>query len=67
MKLIITQHARNKMHIEGIDKEQIITSIRRGAKTRQTGGFLTVYTYIRVAYKIIGKDTYLIKTVMVEK
>ncbi len=67
MKLIITQHARDKMHIEGIDKEQIITAIRRGAKTKQTGGFLTVYTYIRVAYKIIGKDTYLIKTVMVEK
>jgi len=67
MKLIITQHARDKMHIEGIDKEQIIKAIRRGAKTKQRGGFLTVYTYIRVAYKMVGKDTYLIKTVMVEK
>ena len=66
MKLIITQHTRDKMHIEGIDKEQVITAIRRGAKTRQTDGFLIVYTYIRVAYKIIGKDTYLIKTVIIE-
>jgi len=67
MELIITQHARDKMHIEGIDKEQIKTAIKMGAKTKQTNGFLTVYTYIRVAYKIIGKDKYLIKTVMVEK
>lgn len=67
MELIITNHARDKMHTEGIEKEQIKRCIKRGAKFRQTGGFLAVYTYIQVAYKIIGKDKYLIKTVMVKK
>jgi len=67
MYLIMSNHARDKMHIEGIDKEQIKRCIKRGAKFKQTDGFLAVYTYIRVAYKIIGKDKYLIKTVMVEK
>ncbi len=67
MKLIITSHARDKMHIEGISKEEIRKCIKRGAKSRKTDGLLAVYSYIRVAYKIIGKDTYVIKTVMVEK
>ena len=67
MKLIITNHARDKMHIEGIEKEQIKMCIERGAKFKQTDGFLAVYTYIQVAYKIISKDVYLIKTVMVKK
>lgn len=55
------------MHIEGIDKEQIKRCIKRGAKFKQTDGFLAVYSYIRVAYKLVDKDRYLIKTVMVEK
>jgi len=67
MHLIISNHARDKMHIEGIDKEQIKTAIKRGAKFKQTDGFLAVYCYIRVAYKMLDKDKYLIKTVMVEK
>ena len=67
MELLITNHARDKMHIEGIEKEQIKSCIKRGAKFKQTDGFLSVYTYIQVAYKIIGKDKYLIKTVMVKK
>ena len=67
MQLIISSHARDKMHIEGIDKEQIKRCIQRGAKFKQTEGFLAVYTYFRVAYKKIGEDKYLIKTVMVEK
>jgi len=67
MELIITNHARDKMHIEGIEKEQIKMCIKRGAKFKQTDGFLAIHSYIRVAYKIIDKDKYLIKTVMVEK
>ncbi|MBW2975713.1 DUF4258 domain-containing protein [Candidatus Woesearchaeota archaeon] len=67
MELILTNHARDKMHIEGIEKEQIKRCILRGAKFKQTDGFLAVYTYVQVAYKVIGKDKYLIKTVMVKK
>lgn len=47
--------------------EDVKKCIKRGAKFKQTDGFLAVYSYIRVAYKIIGEDMYLIKTVMVEK
>ena len=67
MKLIITSHARDKMHVEGISKEDVKKCIKRGAKFKQTNGLLAVHSYIRVAYKIIGKETYVIKTVMVEK
>lgn len=67
MNLIITNHARDKMHIEGISKEQVKKCIKMGAKFKQTDGLLAIYTYIRVAYKPIAKDTYLVKTVMVEK
>ena len=67
MKLIISNHARDKMHIEGISKEQVEKCIQRGAKFKQTHGFLAIYSYIRVAYKIVEKDIYVIKTVMVEK
>ena len=49
----------------GIDEEQIKTAIERGAKTKQTGGYLSVYTYFGVAYKKISEDIYKIKTVIV--
>ncbi len=66
MNLVITKHAQQRMDVNGITEEQIKMTIKRGAKTPQTEGFLAVYTYIRVAYKIIN-DKYIIKTVMVEK
>ena len=66
MELLITYHARQRMDFHGITEEQITLAIKRGAKTPQTDGFVSVYTYIRVAYKIRG-DTYIIKTVMVER
>jgi hypothetical protein len=66
MRLLITQHARQQMFERGIDEEQIKIAIQRGAKFRQTDGFLAVYTCIRVAYKKIGDNVYKIKTVMVE-
>jgi len=53
------------MILRGIDKEQIIRAIQRGAKVRQTDGLLAIYAYIRVAYKTRG-DKYIIKTVMVD-
>ena len=53
------------MLLRGIDIEQIIRVIKRGAKVKQTDGLLAVYSYIKVAYKISG-DKYIIKTVMVE-
>ncbi|MBS3120916.1 DUF4258 domain-containing protein [Candidatus Woesearchaeota archaeon] len=60
--LIITKHAQEKMHIEGISVSQIIEALERGSKYRQTDGLLAVHSYYSVAYKIIGAK-YLIKTV----
>ncbi len=65
MRLLITQHAREQMFERGIDEEQIKIVIQRGAKFKQTDGYLAVYSYMRIAYKQIEKDVYKIKTVMV--
>ncbi len=54
------------MFERGVDENQIIKTIKYGAKTKQTGGYLSSYTYLKVAYKKIGKDYYKIKKVMVE-
>lgn len=66
MKLIITKHAQERMDINGISDEQIKIAIQRGARIPQTEGFVAVYTYIRVAYKICG-DACIVKTIMIEK
>ena len=65
MILDITEHAKEKMLIYGITSEQIIKTIKQGAKFQQTDGFLAKYSYLRVAYKKRG-DTYRIKTVYIE-
>ncbi len=64
MKLDITKHAKQKMVIHGITKDQIIKTINQGAKFEQTDGFLAKYSYIRVAYKKKG-DLCKIKTVYI--
>lgn len=51
----------------GIDEDQIKRAIKRGAISRQTDGYLALYTYIEVAYKKIGNDLYKIKTVKIKK
>lgn len=64
--LWITLHAADKMVIEGISKEQICIAIERGAKFKQTDGYICTYSYFSVAYKIVG-NKYKIKTVFVNK
>ncbi|HLD05546.1 MAG TPA: DUF4258 domain-containing protein [Candidatus Nanoarchaeia archaeon] len=65
MRLELTRHAKEKMVIHGISKEQVIKAIKQGAKFQQTDGFLVKYSYLRVAYTKRG-DTYRIKTVFIE-
>ncbi len=62
--LLITKHAQEKMHIEGLPVQQVIEALERGSKYQQTDGFLAVYSYYSVAYKKIG-SRYLIKTVFI--
>lgn len=62
--LIVTKHAQEKMHIEGISIQQIIEALERGSKYQQTDGLLAVYSYYSVAYKKISSK-YVIKTVFI--
>ena len=67
IRLKITKHANDKMVWFGISEEQIKKAIQRGSKFKQTEGYLASYSYIRVAYKKIGENTYKIKTVYIER
>ena len=67
MILKITEHAKFKMYEEGITEDMIREAIKKGMKFRQTDGFLAVYRFYSVAYKIIAKDIYKIKTVYTNK
>lgn len=63
--LLFTKHSKEKIILHGITKEQVKIAIERGAKVRQTNGFLASYAYIKVAYKKVGESTYKIKTVFI--
>ena len=62
--LIVTKHAQEKMHVEGIGMQLVIEALERGSKYQQTDGFLAIYGYYSVAYRKM-KGKYLIKTVFV--
>tara|TARA_Y100000310_G_C20566464_1_gene755745 strand:+ start:568 stop:774 length:207 start_codon:yes stop_codon:yes gene_type:complete len=66
INLKITFHAKKRMVMHGITNEQIKRAITRGAKVKQTEGYLASYTYLKVAYKKIGKNIYKVKTVFVD-
>lgn len=66
MDLVITKHAKERMAEKAISKEMIKDAITKGAKVKQTDGYLASHGYIKVAYKLVGKDCYKIKTVFVE-
>ena len=62
----VTQHAAEKMLVEGLTIKQICRALERGSKFRQTEGHLTVYGYFSVAYKMVS-GKYRIKTVFINK
>ena len=65
MELILTHHAKVRMAEKAVNTEQIKEAIKKGAKIKQTDGFLAKYGYIKIAYKIVN-DKYVIKTVIIE-
>lgn len=67
MIIKITQHAKFKMYEECITEEMVKEAIKKGSKYKQTGGFLSVYKYYSVAYKIIGENVYKINTVYLNR
>ncbi len=64
MIIILSEHAKKRMAEKAITLEQIKRAITQGAKVRQTDGFLAIYTYLEIAYKIRG-NKYIIKTVKI--
>ena len=66
MIVLLSKHAKERMSEKGITVGMIKESIKRGAVTRQTGGYLATYSYFAVAYKTIKPGVYKIKTVMVK-
>lgn len=64
--LFFSRHAKERMAEKAISKEQIIKAIKMGSKFAQTNGFLAVYRDIAVAYRIVGKSAYKVKTVMIK-
>jgi len=66
MRILLTHHAQEKMALLGIHEEQLIECIQKGAKTRQTDGWLSSFTYIKVAYKFKPDGTCKVKTVFIE-
>lgn len=64
--LKLTRHALEKMAMLGVNASQVRTAIERGSKFRQADGYLAHYGYIKVAYKVIAKNVYKVKTVFVD-
>ena len=65
MEYILTRHAQERIDKCGLTVDQVVSAIKKGAKIKQTEGFVAVYTYIRVAYIIRGEKC-IIKTVMIQ-
>lgn len=66
MRLILTKHANDRRILYGLSKEQIKRCIKMGARIKQTNGYLASYTYLKVAYKKVGK-AYLVKTIFIKR
>lgn len=62
----MTKHAKDKALWFGITEEEIKNVIIKGSKFKQTEGYLSIYTYIAVAYKKISEGVYKIKTVYIQ-
>jgi len=67
MIILLSKHAQDKMALLGITKQQIKDVITKGSKFKQTDGYLSIYTYLKVAYKELKPDVYYIKTVFIER
>ena len=65
MELLLTRHAKERMAEKAVSLDMIREAIQKGAKVKQTDGYLASYGYIKVAYKIIGEDCCKIKTVFI--
>jgi hypothetical protein len=66
MKLTLSRHAIEQARERGVSIEQVKNAIQRGAKFLQGDKVVADYTYIRVVYRKV-KEEYFVITVMVKK
>ncbi len=66
MKVILSKHAIEQARERGISIEQIKKTIQRGAKHLQGNKIISDYTHIKVPYKKLKEDLFVI-TVMIRK
>lgn len=62
----VTRHAAERMVEKGINENEVLSVLQRGAKIRQKDGFLASYGNISIAYIKTRENKYRIKTVMLE-
>lgn len=62
IKIVLSEHAKKRMREKAISVAQIKKTIKQGAITKQTKGYMARYTYLEVAYRTEG-DYYIVKTV----
>ena len=65
MKITLSKHALEQARERGISVEQIKKAIQMGAKYLQGRKIVSDYTYIRVVYKKLKEEHFII-TVMVK-
>jgi len=66
MELTLSKHAIEQARERGISIDRIKKCIQRGAKHLQDNKIVSDYTYIRVVYKKI-REEYFVITVMIKK
>jgi hypothetical protein len=67
MKVKISLHAQMRMDCKGISLEQVKKAIKFGARTKQTDGYESHYTYYSVCWKKIRLEFILVKTIKIKK
>jgi len=66
MKLTLSKHAKEQARERGISIEQIKNCVQRGAKHLQGKKIVSDYTYMKIVYKKLGEE-YFVITVMIRK
>jgi len=66
MKLILSKHAVEQARARGVSIDEVKDAVQKGAKHLQGNKIVSDYGYIRVVYKKLEEECFII-TVMVRK
>jgi hypothetical protein len=63
LKVVYSQHARQRMVLPGISQVEVEDAIRLGTKTRQEDRIMSTYRYFSVVYILRGTKCFVITVV----